>query len=62
MRYDYIALQHQYPDEYVATSGDEVVAHSKDLAALYAAIGPRLTTDPDLVVGFVEPPDIVTIY
>ncbi len=62
MAYDYIALQHQYPDQYVATSGGEVIAHSADLGQLYTALGARLTEDPDLVIGFVEPPDIVCIY
>jgi hypothetical protein len=59
---DYIALQYQYPGQYVATRNYGVVAHAETLGELHRQLKAANTWTEDVIIQFVDPPDVVCIY
>ena len=59
---DYIALQHQFGGQWVATRDGEVVAHTASLGELHRPLEAADAWTADVLIEYVEPPDVVSVY
>ena len=60
--YDYMALQQEYGGQYVATRDGGVVAYAASLGELHRLLKAADAWTADVLIEYVEPPDIVSVY
>jgi Family of unknown function (DUF5678) len=58
----YVELQEQYPNEYVAVRGREVVAHAPTFDELWTALAQASVDKRTVQIEWVESPDSVSVY